>query len=67
MENDIIRYIAFMDYDTFFNAKEDNEVFAFLGLAPPAGSKDYDTFFNAKEDNEVFAFLGLAPPAGSKV
>ncbi|XP_058886828.1 adapter SH3BGRL-like isoform X48 [Acipenser ruthenus] len=27
------------DYDTFFNAKEDNEVFAFLGLAPPAGSK----------------------------
>ncbi|XP_058884118.1 adapter SH3BGRL-like isoform X28 [Acipenser ruthenus] len=28
------------DYDTFFNAKEDNEVFAFLGLAPPAGSKE---------------------------
>ncbi|KAK1168257.1 SH3 domain-binding glutamic acid-rich protein-like isoform X5 [Acipenser oxyrinchus oxyrinchus] len=28
------------DYDTFFNAKEDNEVFSFLGLAPPAGSKE---------------------------
>ncbi|XP_041088802.1 SH3 domain-binding glutamic acid-rich protein isoform X7 [Polyodon spathula] len=28
------------DYDTFFNAKEDNEVFAFLGLAPPPGSKE---------------------------
>uniref|UniRef100_H2RSU1 SH3 domain-binding glutamic acid-rich-like protein n=1 Tax=Takifugu rubripes TaxID=31033 RepID=H2RSU1_TAKRU len=27
------------DYDTFFNAKEDNTVFAFLGLPPPPGSK----------------------------
>ncbi|XP_034461270.1 SH3 domain-binding glutamic acid-rich protein isoform X15 [Hippoglossus hippoglossus] len=27
------------DYDTFFDAKEDNSVFAFLGLPPPPGSK----------------------------
>ncbi|XP_067364996.1 SH3 domain-binding glutamic acid-rich protein isoform X35 [Channa argus] len=27
------------DYDTFFNAKEDNSVYAFLGLPPPPGSK----------------------------
>uniref|UniRef100_A0A3B3U2V9 SH3 domain binding glutamate-rich protein n=1 Tax=Poecilia latipinna TaxID=48699 RepID=A0A3B3U2V9_9TELE len=30
------------DYDTFFDAKEDNTVYAFLGLPPPPGSK---TFF----------------------
>ncbi|XP_066555711.1 SH3 domain-binding glutamic acid-rich protein isoform X13 [Amia ocellicauda] len=28
------------DYETFFDAKEDNRVFAFLGLAPPPGSKE---------------------------
>ncbi|XP_077396518.1 SH3 domain-binding glutamic acid-rich protein isoform X11 [Festucalex cinctus] len=28
------------DYETFFDAKEDNSVYAFLGLAPPPGSKD---------------------------
>ncbi|XP_039478655.1 SH3 domain-binding glutamic acid-rich protein isoform X7 [Oreochromis aureus] len=27
------------DYDTFFNAKEDNLVYTFLGLPPPPGSK----------------------------
>ncbi|XP_061072788.1 SH3 domain-binding glutamic acid-rich protein isoform X12 [Conger conger] len=27
------------DYETFFDAKEDNQVYAFLGLAPPPGSK----------------------------
>uniref|UniRef100_UPI0037E8F587 SH3 domain-binding glutamic acid-rich protein isoform X33 n=1 Tax=Semicossyphus pulcher TaxID=241346 RepID=UPI0037E8F587 len=27
------------DYDTFFDAKEDNSVYAFLGLPPPPGSK----------------------------
>lgn len=32
------------DYDTFFNAKEDNAVYAFLGLPPPPGSK-VGTFF----------------------
>ncbi|KAM4590033.1 SH3 domain-binding glutamic acid-rich protein isoform 4-T4 [Fundulus diaphanus] len=28
------------DYDTFFDAKEDNAVFSFLGLPPPPGSKE---------------------------
>ncbi|XP_036392532.1 SH3 domain-binding glutamic acid-rich protein isoform X2 [Megalops cyprinoides] len=28
------------DYDTFFDAKEDNQVYAFLGLPPPPGSKE---------------------------
>ncbi|XP_063763213.1 SH3 domain-binding glutamic acid-rich protein isoform X26 [Eleginops maclovinus] len=28
------------DYETFFDAKEDNAVFAFLGLPPPPGSKE---------------------------
>ncbi|XP_072369400.1 SH3 domain-binding glutamic acid-rich protein isoform X29 [Scyliorhinus torazame] len=28
------------DYDSFFNAKEDHGVYAFLGLAPPPGSKE---------------------------
>uniref|UniRef100_A0A674B9R3 SH3 domain binding glutamate-rich protein n=1 Tax=Salmo trutta TaxID=8032 RepID=A0A674B9R3_SALTR len=27
------------DYETFFDAKEDNAVYAFLGLPPPPGSK----------------------------
>ncbi|XP_034023964.1 SH3 domain-binding glutamic acid-rich protein isoform X5 [Thalassophryne amazonica] len=35
------------DYDTFFDAKEDNSVFAFLGLPPPPGSK-----VHADEDEE---------------
>ncbi|XP_062906424.1 adapter SH3BGRL-like isoform X9 [Mobula hypostoma] len=28
------------DFDAFFNAKEDNGVYAFLGLTPPPGSKE---------------------------
>ncbi|XP_047450017.1 SH3 domain-binding glutamic acid-rich protein-like [Mugil cephalus] len=30
------------DYDTFFDAKEDNLVYSFLGLPPPPGSKEAD-------------------------
>ncbi|XP_030059693.1 SH3 domain-binding glutamic acid-rich protein isoform X2 [Microcaecilia unicolor] len=30
------------DFDSFFNAKEVNEIFSFLGLASPLGSKDSD-------------------------
>ncbi|XP_026223272.1 SH3 domain-binding glutamic acid-rich protein isoform X12 [Anabas testudineus] len=36
------------DYDTFFNAKEDNSVYSFLGLPPPPGSKQA----HAEEDEE---------------
>ncbi|KAK2847019.1 hypothetical protein Q5P01_010018 [Channa striata] len=35
------------DYDTFFNAKEDNSVYAFLGLPPPPGSKEAEQANNA--------------------
>ncbi|XP_050921439.1 SH3 domain-binding glutamic acid-rich protein isoform X24 [Lates calcarifer] len=35
------------DYDTFFDAKEDNSVYAFLGLPPPPGSKAH-----AEEEEE---------------
>ncbi|XP_015258715.1 PREDICTED: SH3 domain-binding glutamic acid-rich protein isoform X4 [Cyprinodon variegatus] len=28
------------DYDTFFDAKEENSVYSFLGLPPPPGSKE---------------------------
>ncbi|XP_077965026.1 SH3 domain-binding glutamic acid-rich protein isoform X18 [Gasterosteus aculeatus] len=28
------------DYETFFDAKEDNAVYSFLGLPPPPGSKE---------------------------
>ncbi|KAG2457320.1 SH3BG protein, partial [Polypterus senegalus] len=34
------------DYETFFDAKEQNQVFAFLGLAPPPGSKPLQLFFS---------------------
>uniref|UniRef100_A0A8C6SQR7 SH3 domain binding glutamate-rich protein n=1 Tax=Neogobius melanostomus TaxID=47308 RepID=A0A8C6SQR7_9GOBI len=30
------------DYETFFDAKEDNAVFSFLGLPPPPGSKEVE-------------------------
>ncbi|XP_071328128.1 SH3 domain-binding glutamic acid-rich protein isoform X45 [Trachinotus anak] len=36
------------DYDTFFDAKEDNLVYSFLGLPPPPGSKQA----NAEEEQE---------------
>ncbi|XP_029964858.1 SH3 domain-binding glutamic acid-rich protein isoform X2 [Salarias fasciatus] len=31
------------DYETFFDAKEDNSVYAFLGLPPPPGSKEAES------------------------
>ncbi|XP_056229403.1 adapter SH3BGRL-like isoform X48 [Seriola aureovittata] len=36
------------DYDTFFDAKEDNLVYSFLGLPPPPGSKQA----HAEEEEE---------------
>ncbi|XP_069602229.1 adapter SH3BGRL [Ranitomeya imitator] len=32
------RYLG--DYEAFFNAREDNELYTFLGLTPPPGSKE---------------------------
>nr|XP_057936038.1 SH3 domain-binding glutamic acid-rich protein isoform X7 [Doryrhamphus excisus] len=43
------------DYETFFDAKEDNAVYSFLGLAPPPGSKEVpeeDRNGDAHEDEE---------------
>ncbi|XP_056905148.1 SH3 domain-binding glutamic acid-rich protein isoform X32 [Takifugu flavidus] len=41
------------DYDTFFNAKEDNTVFAFLGLPPPPGSKQAQAEEDEQQDEEA--------------
>uniref|UniRef100_A0A3P9ABN6 SH3 domain-binding glutamic acid-rich protein n=1 Tax=Esox lucius TaxID=8010 RepID=A0A3P9ABN6_ESOLU len=40
------------DYETFFDAKEDNSVYAFLGLPPPPGSKKATAEEVAQEEDE---------------
>ncbi|XP_061137109.1 SH3 domain-binding glutamic acid-rich protein isoform X11 [Syngnathus typhle] len=40
------------DYETFFDAKEDNSVYAFLGLAPPLGSKGHEEEDEEQEEEE---------------
>ncbi|XP_073719225.1 SH3 domain-binding glutamic acid-rich protein isoform X3 [Misgurnus anguillicaudatus] len=37
------------DYDTFFNAKEDNAVYEFLGLTPPPESKEAKNAENSQK------------------
>ncbi|XP_016327383.1 SH3 domain-binding glutamic acid-rich-like protein isoform X2 [Sinocyclocheilus anshuiensis] len=37
------------DYETFFEAKEDNTVYEFLGLTPPPGSKEAQQAENAQK------------------
>ncbi|XP_058655696.1 SH3 domain-binding glutamic acid-rich protein isoform X1 [Onychostoma macrolepis] len=37
------------DYETFFDAKEDNTVYEFLGLTPPPGSKEAQQAENAQK------------------
>ncbi|XP_051720053.1 SH3 domain-binding glutamic acid-rich protein isoform X6 [Ctenopharyngodon idella] len=37
------------DYDTFFEAKEDNTVYEFLGLTPPPGSKEAQQAENSQK------------------
>ncbi|XP_009289727.1 SH3 domain-binding glutamic acid-rich protein isoform X2 [Danio rerio] len=37
------------DYDTFFDAKEDNTVYEFLGLTPPPGSKEAQQAENSQK------------------
>ncbi|XP_050921440.1 SH3 domain-binding glutamic acid-rich protein isoform X25 [Lates calcarifer] len=41
------------DYDTFFDAKEDNSVYAFLGLPPPPGSKAHAEEEEEQEEEEA--------------
>ncbi|XP_048836732.1 SH3 domain-binding glutamic acid-rich protein isoform X5 [Brienomyrus brachyistius] len=40
------------DYDTFFDAKEGNQVFEFLGLPPPPGSKKKASRQDENKDEE---------------
>ncbi|XP_023207234.1 SH3 domain-binding glutamic acid-rich-like protein isoform X8 [Xiphophorus maculatus] len=40
------------DYDTFFDAKEDNTVYAFLGLPPPPGSKEAQEEEDEEQEDE---------------
>uniref|UniRef100_A0A3Q2PK34 SH3 domain binding glutamate-rich protein n=1 Tax=Fundulus heteroclitus TaxID=8078 RepID=A0A3Q2PK34_FUNHE len=55
------------DYDTFFDAKEDNAVFTFLGLPPPPGSKeaqeeeDEEHEEEEGESQEVYAWIISVP------
>ncbi|XP_049433296.1 SH3 domain-binding glutamic acid-rich protein isoform X33 [Epinephelus fuscoguttatus] len=41
------------DYETFFDAKEDNSVYAFLGLPPPPGSKAHAEEEEEQEEEEA--------------
>ncbi|KAM9811715.1 SH3 domain-binding glutamic acid-rich protein isoform X10 [Syngnathus typhle] len=41
------------DYETFFDAKEDNSVYAFLGLAPPLGSKGHEEEDEEQEEEDL--------------
>ncbi|XP_077965054.1 SH3 domain-binding glutamic acid-rich protein isoform X26 [Gasterosteus aculeatus] len=40
------------DYETFFDAKEDNAVYSFLGLPPPPGSKAQAEDVEEEEEEE---------------
>ncbi|XP_067450473.1 SH3 domain-binding glutamic acid-rich protein isoform X46 [Thunnus thynnus] len=41
------------DYETFFDAKEDNTVYSFLGLPPPPGSKAHVEEEEEQEEEEL--------------
>ncbi|XP_067450471.1 SH3 domain-binding glutamic acid-rich protein isoform X45 [Thunnus thynnus] len=41
------------DYETFFDAKEDNTVYSFLGLPPPPGSKAHVEEEEEQEEEEA--------------
>ncbi|KAM6988070.1 SH3 domain-binding glutamic acid-rich protein isoform 30-T32 [Tautogolabrus adspersus] len=41
------------DYDTFFDAKEDNSVYSFLGLPPPPGSKAHAEEEEGQEEEDL--------------
>ncbi|KAG9471241.1 hypothetical protein GDO78_015391 [Eleutherodactylus coqui] len=40
------RYLG--DYDAFFEARENNEVYTFLGLTPPPGSREAEELAKRK-------------------
>ncbi|KAM7413403.1 hypothetical protein PAMA_020678 [Pampus argenteus] len=41
------------DYETFFDAKEDNSVYSFLGLPPPPGSKAHAMDEEEQEEEDL--------------
>ncbi|XP_067849387.1 SH3 domain-binding glutamic acid-rich protein isoform X2 [Heptranchias perlo] len=41
------------DFDAFFNAKEDNGVYAFLGLTPPPGSKGNEQHLHIAAEDQL--------------
>ncbi|XP_067450470.1 SH3 domain-binding glutamic acid-rich protein isoform X44 [Thunnus thynnus] len=41
------------DYETFFDAKEDNTVYSFLGLPPPPGSKAHVEEEEEQEEEDL--------------
>ncbi|XP_069003741.1 SH3 domain-binding glutamic acid-rich protein isoform X24 [Embiotoca jacksoni] len=41
------------DYETFFDAKEDNMVYSFLGLPPPPGSKQAQAEEEEEQEEEA--------------
>ncbi|XP_047662078.1 SH3 domain-binding glutamic acid-rich protein isoform X3 [Tachysurus fulvidraco] len=51
------------DYETFFDAKEDNSVYEFLGLSPPPGFKKD---VNAEEENKTTPVETLAGEEGGE-
>uniref|UniRef100_A0A3Q3WBW7 Uncharacterized protein n=1 Tax=Mola mola TaxID=94237 RepID=A0A3Q3WBW7_MOLML len=49
------------DYDTFFDAKEDNSVYAFLGLPPPPGSKVESQCLGCRDQGRVLWLICCIP------
>ncbi|XP_072557845.1 SH3 domain-binding glutamic acid-rich protein isoform X22 [Paramormyrops kingsleyae] len=54
------------DYDTFFDAKEENQVFEFLGLPAPPGSKKKTPRQDEKDEEEDEAKEEEEPPVSEE-
>ncbi|XP_032363715.1 SH3 domain-binding glutamic acid-rich protein isoform X33 [Etheostoma spectabile] len=54
------------DYETFFDAKEDNMVYAFLGLPPPPGSKQAQAEEEEEQEEEELRQLEEQDEQGSE-
>ncbi|XP_044209383.1 SH3 domain-binding glutamic acid-rich protein isoform X36 [Thunnus albacares] len=54
------------DYETFFDAKEDNTVYSFLGLPPPPGSKQAHVEEEEEQEEEELRQLEEQDQQGSE-
>ncbi|KAM9439846.1 SH3 domain-binding glutamic acid-rich protein isoform 1-T1 [Clarias gariepinus] len=54
------------DYDTFFDAKEDNSVYEFLGLAPPPGFKK-EAITEEEQNENTPALTSLGEEGGEEI